>query len=687
MTFEGLDEDMDLRRCREFPVDDETAGTRPEFTPRGIIACLEPSTAAASYRPEIDGLRAVAVLSVVIFHAFEGLAPGGFVGVDVFFVISGFLISGIIRRSLASGSFSLSDFYARRARRILPALLLVLVACLGAGWAFWLADEWQSLGRHVFAGALFHANIAVADESTAGYFVALGGRNALLHLWSLGVEEQFYLAWPLVFAALVRWTRWPLIGVLLIFAGSFALNVMQVTADPANTYFLPFTRLWELLAGAALIFIRRPLTRVEAEIASVLGLALIVFSCLTFDWAATFPGWRALAPTAGAALIILAGPRAWLCRNVLSAPAVVWIGLISYPLYLWHWPALVFGRAIWMDARFWPGTLMLVVASFALAHLTYRIVERPVRASPGWPVPATMLGALVVIALTGKVIAGGGTPSRLTLAVPSAPQLIAATSDWSYPHAGNFRRKSGFTSGEDNPGRDRAVLFVGDSYLEQYWARVNHVVSSAPAGMPTVRFFTRGGCVPLRHEESRGPVCGRFLDEALAAAMDPSVDTVVFGAFWESYFKTGRIGEAAVRPLMGVRSQAADNALSHFSEDVRRLREAGKQVFVLLTGPTEPAFDPRFLVSRLTGERRNDPVSVGPWRKQAGPVLTRVYAAAAAAGAVVLDPVPYVCEGEDCPVVGANGEPTHVDRGHMRPWYVIERAAFLDQTLRDPRAK
>lgn len=668
---------MGLGRCPE-----ETAGTPPGFTRHGIIAGLEPSSAAQTYRPEIDGLRAVAVLAVVFFHAFPALAPGGFVGVDVFFVISGFLITGIIQRSVAQGTFSLADFYGRRIRRILPALLLVLIACVAGGALFWLADEWSALGRHVFAGALFHANIALAAEPGGGYFVAIGGRNPLLHLWSLGVEEQFYLAWPLLFVALVRWTRRPLIGVLVLLTASFLLSLLWMVTAPVDAYFMPFARLWELLAGAALVFLRRPLGPKQAEAAGLIGMVLIAATCVVIDGAAPFPGWWALPPTLGAALVIAAGPRAWVCRVALSARPMIWVGLISYPLYLWHWPVLIFGRAVWIDARFWPGTLMMVVVSVLLAYLTFRGVERRVRAGRGVMAPAALLAATVAVAMVGQSVADGRISSRLTALTPSSPALIQATKDWSNPHTANFKKKSEFVVGEDNPGRSRVVLFIGDSYLEQYWARVNHVVLGAPGDMPTVRFMTRGGCAPLRHRESRGPVCGLFLDAAIAAAADPSVDTVVIGGFWESYFNTGRLGEASVRPLIDLESKTEHAVLVAFGEMVAGLRASGKRVFVLLTSPTDPHFDPRFLVSRLTGARINDPVPVAPWRLQVGPLLDRFSAEATAAGAVVLDPVPFVCDDGFCPVVSKDGTPTHTDRGHMRPWFVIERATFLDQTLK-----
>ena len=641
---------------------------------------MDPSRSRA-YRPEIDGLRALAVLAVVVFHAFPGVLPGGFVGVDVFFVISGFLISGIIRRAVDDRAFSLVDFYARRLRRILPALLVVLAACLLAGYAFWLADEWQALGRHTFAGALFHANVALADEPDGGYFRALGQSTPLLHLWSLGVEEQFYLAWPLLFAALVRWTRWPVAGVVALLAASFALNLVWLPDAPADTYYLPFTRLWELLVGAALVGLHRPLGRGLAEASALAGLGLIAFACVAIDAASPFPGWWAWLPTLGAALVIAAGREAAVNRVGLAARPVVWVGLISYPLYLWHWPMLVFGRAIWIDAQLWPGALLLVLASVALAVLTWRAIEGRVRHGRGALAPVLMLAGLCAIAYVGDRVASGGVPSRLTGIVPSAPTLIAASHDWAYPFPANFRKTDAFTAGEENPGRDRTVLFIGDSYLEQYWPRVHHVVAAAPEAVPTVRFFTRGSCAPLRHEESRGAVCGDFLDAALAAAADARVDTVVIGGFWEAYFNTGRAGEAGVRPLIELGSDTERQVLDRFGAMIRDLRGAGKRVFVIRSGPTDYRFDPRFLVSRLTGERRNAPVPLAPWQSQIGPLLDRLSAVAAAAGAVVLDPAPSVCDAGACPVIGADGEPTHTDRGHMRPWFIIARATFLDQVL------
>ncbi len=642
---------------------------------------MDPSRRAFAYRPDIDGLRALAVLAVVVFHAWPAVLSGGFVGVDVFFVISGFLITGIIKRAVDDHSFSLVDFYARRLRRILPALLVVLVASLAVGYLCWLSDEWQVLGQHTFAGALFHANIALADVPYGNYFVALSQTTPLLHLWSLGVEEQFYLVWPLLFAALVRWTRWPLVGLIAMLLASFAVSLFWLPKEPMDAYYLPQARLWELLIGAALVLWQRPLGRLSSEVASLVGLALIVGATMVINPAMPFPGWWAWLPTAGTALVIAGGAQASINRVVLSSRPVVWVGLISYPLYLWHWPVLVFGRAIWNDARLVPGTTLLVLVSVVLAALTYRFIERHVRHGRGMTAPVLLLAGICAVAYVGNLAATNRIQSRLTRIVPSAPVLIHASTDWIYPFADNFRRTSEFVHREYNPGQGEAVLFIGDSYLEQYWPRVRAVVDAAPTTTPAVRFFTRGGCAPLRHEETRGPLCLTFLDEALVAAADPRVQTVVFGGFWEGYFRTGRVGEEGVWPLIDFRSDAERQVLDAFGQMIRDVRARGKRVFVLLSSPTDLAFDPRRLVSRITGEPRIQPVPLTQWRNQVGAFRQRFAAMVSTAGATVLDPLPFVCDGDECPVISATGEPTHTDRGHMRPWFVIERATFLDQVL------
>jgi peptidoglycan/LPS O-acetylase OafA/YrhL len=340
----------------------------------------------SGYRPDIDGLRAVAVLSVVIFHAFPGLLRGGFVGVDIFFVISGFLISTILIGNLRRGRFSLAEFYGRRVRRIFPALLLVLIASEALGWFTLLADEYQQLGRHIAGGAGFVSNFVLWGES--GYFDSAAESKPLLHLWSLGIEEQFYIVWPLLL-----WAAWKsrvnlLLATAAIGLASFALNMATVGDDTIAAFYSPQTRFWELLVGAGLACAaahKNPAATPgggSANALSLAGAALIVSGIALIDKERQFPGGWAVLPTAGAALVIAAGPRAWLNRAVLANRVLVWFGLISFPLYLWHWPLLSFARILEAAPPSRGMRIAAIAASIGLAWLTFKLIERPVRFGP-----------------------------------------------------------------------------------------------------------------------------------------------------------------------------------------------------------------------------------------------------------------------------------------------------------------
>ncbi len=330
-----------------------------------------PHLSHPKYRPDIDGLRAIAVLAVVAFHAFPGWIRGGFIGVDVFFVISGFLISTIIFESLDRDAFSFREFYARRIKRIFPALLCVLITSFAFGWFALLAEEYKQLGKHIAAGAGFVSNFALWSE--AGYFDVAADVKPLLHLWSLGIEEQFYIVWPLVL-----WFSWRrkfnLFGlVALIAVVSFCLNIYEVNKDPVAAFYSPQTRFWELLCGSMLAwfalykkeFFSRIGLRLDgllcsvicrerfgndgktlSNVLSVTGFLLVFIGFWCISKSVGFPGKWALLPVSGAVLIIASGSGAFLNRWVLSNKIAVWFGLISFPLYLWHWPILSFLRIV-----------------------------------------------------------------------------------------------------------------------------------------------------------------------------------------------------------------------------------------------------------------------------------------------------------------------------------------------------
>ena len=341
------------------------------------------------YRTDIDGLRAIAVLVVVAFHAFPQWVTGGFIGVDIFFVISGFLISTILYENLAAKQFSFLTFYARRIRRIFPALILVLLTCFGVGWFVLLPDEYAQLGHHMAAGAGFVQNFVLWGE--ANYFDNLAETKPLLHLWSLGIEEQFYIIWPLLLWLAYRLRANLLVVTLLIGGVSFFLNIEGIKGNATATFYSPQTRFWELLAGATLAYVNLSGLRFAnspvkpqglsrwSNGAATLGMALLILGLVLIHKKSLFPGWWALLPVLGTILILWAGPKAWFNRTVLSNRVLVWIGLISYPLYLWHWALLSFARIMESETPNEWVRLGLVLSSVGLAALTYYWLEKPIR--------------------------------------------------------------------------------------------------------------------------------------------------------------------------------------------------------------------------------------------------------------------------------------------------------------------
>ena len=350
------------------------------------------------YRSEVDGLRAFAVLSVVAFHAFPYFVVGGFIGVDVFFVISGFLITTHIFENLDKDNFSFGDFYGRRIRRIFPSLITIMIFSLLFGWFVLLADEFNQLGKHLAAGAGFITNFIFASE--VGYFDAEAEFKPMLHLWSLAVEEQFYILWPLIL-----WLAWKnklnlLIVCLLLMISSFLVNIIWVEKYPTQIFFLPFGRFWELLVGSVLAWIllykpypfdfERNLPKqlklknilsalIQKGVITLIGIVLLIVSIFYINKNDLFPSYIAVLPVVGAVLIIIGGNSSTIARLVLSNKLAVWFGLISYPLYLWHWPILSYLHIIEDGTPQRDIRIVAVFVSIFLAWLTYVFIEKPIR--------------------------------------------------------------------------------------------------------------------------------------------------------------------------------------------------------------------------------------------------------------------------------------------------------------------
>jgi peptidoglycan/LPS O-acetylase OafA/YrhL len=338
-----------------------------------------------SYRPDIDGLRAIAVLSVVFCHAGVGL-PGGYVGVDVFFVISGYLITSLILKELKQETFSLADFWERRIRRILPALVAVTIAALLAGWFLLMPEAYASLGKSVAALALLISNVQFWRDT--GYFEAAAEEKPLLHTWSLAVEEQFYLFVPVFLLLLARTSRLHRAVALLTLAMivSFGLSIYGTHRHPDATFYLLPSRAWELFVGALLAFV--PIgwltgsTRCK-ELAAALGLALILIPCVLYDQSTRFPGLAAVPPVLGTALLIWSGNTSTaglpITNRCLTWRPFVAVGLISYSLYLWHWPLLAFARSQSISPLSYIDRFQLIAASLLIGAISWRYVELPFR--------------------------------------------------------------------------------------------------------------------------------------------------------------------------------------------------------------------------------------------------------------------------------------------------------------------
>jgi peptidoglycan/LPS O-acetylase OafA/YrhL len=633
--------------------------SRPDNATLSVYVSASPS----GYRADIDGLRAIAVVAVLAFHASPALFPGGFAGVDVFFVISGFLITGVLASDLSQGRFTLREFYLRRARRIFPALTLVLAVTLLGAWMMLLPDEWLHFGKHLLAGAAFASNLALAREGS--YFDWSAHLKPLLHLWSLGVEEQFYLVWPLFLAVLWKLrARWRIAGVAFVLMLSLGLNVLYIERYPTLAFYLPVTRVWELACGSLLALVSRTWTvrgRWIPEVLSWSGLALLGAAFLVLVDRSSAPGWWNLLPVGGTTLLIAAGRESSLSRFVLSSRPFVFVGLISYPLYLWHWPLLSFTHIIGLTSG--RTTLLCLLLAFLFSWLTYRYVERPIRGATrfGGRV-AVVCAALALLGVAGLLIMRGLLPGRLS-GSHLAP-VRQAMADWQYPYGENFGRTTNFTASLVNEGKGRTVVFIGDSHLEHYWPRLE--VLSRRANAPEMVFATNGGCPPLPGlAVPRGEICSRFLDFALREAHQPDVRTVVFGAHWAAYLSLAEMREPIRR----------------MADEIVRLRREGKQVFVVLASPSSSRLEPRSMVSRWSGLVRHGSLPLADFLATAGPINESIRVAVQRAGARVIDPLPVLCPRGECIVVTSSGKPIYRDSSHLRPFFVRENASYIDVVL------
>lgn len=497
------------------------------------------------YRPDIDGLRGIAVLAVIAFHAFPRVFRGGFVGVDIFFVISGFLISSIVFRNLEDQSFSYAEFYSRRIKRIFPALIVILIPCLLFGWLL-LPTEFRQLGKHVAAGAGFVSNFAFWKE--AGYFDTTADQKPLLHLWSLGIEEQFYLIWPPLLGLCWRKKLNFLAITALIAFGSFATNLYLVQTNPDAAFYSPLSRFWELMLGGLLAYValhRPQLLRRGSAWPSIAGLLLIACGILLISNDRAFPGWWALLPAGGTFLTIAAGPNPWPNQKILAGRTLVWFGLISYPLYLWHWPLLCVARWLFLDhlKGVQAGLVVLgtVGISILLSWLTYEFIEKPIRFGR-WKQKGVRP---LVVTMALLVLAGLVTYRTNGFAFRYPGQLVKVLDvDYKRLGADSYRERTcfldrnqdfsqfrGCTSEPSSP-RAKSILLWGDSFAAHlYPGLVDNMDSHTQLTQ-----FTASNCPPMvGYVQKNWRYCKAINDFALAWVARNHPDVVLLAANWKTH--------------------------------------------------------------------------------------------------------------------------------------------------------
>jgi peptidoglycan/LPS O-acetylase OafA/YrhL len=565
------------------------------------------------YRPDVDGLRAVAIVPVVLYHADIVPFTGGYVGVDVFFVISGYLITTFILGKIDAKNFSLRNFYLRRIRRIFPALFLMMAVCAAIGWQLLTPRDLKRLGESIFTTTLFSSNVQFWLQS--GYFRGAVEQRPLLHTWSLGVEEQFYLVFPIFLLLLCRYFRRWLIGIVAsLCVLSFVLNALTVKEYSNFAFFLTPPRIWELFIGALLAMgaLRPPRNAPGREAVAFVGVALIGYAVFRFSKETTFPGFAALLPTFGAAAIIWAGTGGnSTVTRALSHPLAVLTGKISYSFYLWHFPLLAFGSYVVVNGLSVSTRLVLILLSAVLAIASWLWVEQPVRQG-NWIFGKTAVvfgAAATAIALFGAFgfmsYVVGGFPNRFSKPIL---QIVSSENDFN-PDRARCLKLAG-THEISRPSclmgaRDVEPQFVlwGDSHAESLRPAVDAAATKVHrAGM----FFGTAGCIPELGFERERPGChsanSAILEEIKSM---PSIDTVILAGRWGlwaegSPYKHEAGGQVL---LTSVSRNVTDNhaALSAGLESVvAELLGAKKQVW--LVGPIpEIGYDvPRtlFLSSR-----------------------------------------------------------------------------------------
>ncbi|TIX26095.1 acyltransferase family protein [Mesorhizobium sp.] len=601
-----------------------------------------------NYRRDIDGLRAVAVLPVVLYHFGVSAIPGGFTGVDIFFVISGYLISGSLLDDLERGQFSIGRFYWRRARRILPALTFVIVLASIAAWFILLPSDLHEFSLSAIAASTFWSNIYF--WKTTNYFSIDAELRPLLHTWSLSVEEQYYIFAPILLYLIYRYASKRWLTVLLPLAvGSFALAVIATSLAPTAGFYLLPTRMWELALGAMLMLRKPPVlaNRLAMDLIGLAGFALIAFGFLTISQSDPFPGYNALFPCIGTALLIYAGQDnvdgpAPVATRVLRLAPLVWVGLVSYSLYLVHWPINSFVHYLSLKAIGVPTIIAMTVTSFALAAFSWKYVEQPFRQKRAYtaPLPIFAFSATAIALLCAGGLAGAlsnGFPQRF----PDFSTERIRVGDWRngvcFYEGGTRIEDWNLADCTRTTGFATNVLLWGDSFAAHY---VSGLEPNAQKIQANVIQYTYAGCPPdLTYFSYARPACTRFNERALSIIHDANIQAVILSGRWTDYQARGFGG---------------------LQKTIDRLREMGVKVYTVGQSPEFIAD-----VQKIAFFAKREHVGTTAWPMAMDPdINARVLPFTK--GADFIDPLTYLCDSAGCSYADAKTKQfLYFDYGHF----------------------
>lgn len=639
---------------------------------------IKTSSIASSFRGDINGLRAWAVLAVILYHFGVPGFGGGFVGVDVFFVISGFLMTGIVVSSLERGKFSLLAFYLARARRILPALIVLCAVLLALGWWVLLPVDYKALGTHAVFSLAFLSNIKFWRE--AGYFDAASHEKWLLHTWSLAVEWQFYLLLPLVLLAVWKWRpgRRPVMVVMAVgLLVSLALSVVATPLRPTAAFYLLPTRAWEMLAGGMVYLLanRRALTARQQTALEAAGIALVIGSIAGFDASSPWPGWRAVVPVLGTVGVLLAA------RSVsgwTGNPVAQWLGTRSYSLYLWHWPIVV--ALTYLEWQSDPKAIAVgLVLTLVLGDLSYRLVETPARIHlgrlrMGWGAGLLLGSAVAVIMLGVGVRLMEGIAGRFSASV----EQVASESSNKNPRYDECFTKGGAQSPSCMYGGSklRAIL-IGDSHADAVTTGLAAAVTDARDGIMDWSYVscpTLLGVKNLSPKYTPNEKCGEFLmwavqkladvpkDVPLVIVNRTSVYAVGHNELWENDANT---------PAVYFSKPYTTASTAFIAEFAQRLTETACQLAkdrpVYLVRPIpEMGVDVPKAMSRAMswGQHKEISISLADYHQRHAFVWAAQDAARDQCGVKILDPLPYLCWDGRCHGT-KNGRPLYYDDDHL----------------------